>query len=113
MLEIGDGPVEAVAADVGYQDASFFGRLLGRRVGMTPAHSRRRCQIPLTTMSRNSSEVDDERVLSALAPVSTTRGESQLILGHAASRMARTVTVRRRNCNRRRAAGTCWLWRER
>src|SRR3954464_3832828 len=28
MLEIGDGPVEAVAADVGYQDASFFGRLL-------------------------------------------------------------------------------------
>src|SRR6059058_1372501 len=99
MLEIGDGPVEAVAADVGYQDASLFGR--------------RRCQIPLTTMSRNSSEADDERVLSALAPVSTTRGESQLILGHAASRMARTVTVRRRNCNRRRAAGTCWLWRER
>jgi hypothetical protein len=33
--------------------------------------------------------------------------------GHAASRMASTVTVRRRRSSRRRSAGTCWLWRER
>ena len=42
MLETGDAPVEAVAAEVGYQDASFFGRLFRRRVGMTPARYRRR-----------------------------------------------------------------------
>jgi transcriptional regulator GlxA family with amidase domain len=42
MLETGDEPVEAVAAEVGYQDTSFFGRLFRRRVGLTPAHYRRR-----------------------------------------------------------------------
>jgi transcriptional regulator GlxA family with amidase domain len=42
MLETGDAPVEAMAAEVGYQDASFFGRLFRRRVGMTPARYRRR-----------------------------------------------------------------------
>jgi transcriptional regulator GlxA family with amidase domain len=42
MLETADAPVEVVAAEVGYQDASFFGRLFRRRVGMTPAHYRRR-----------------------------------------------------------------------
>jgi transcriptional regulator GlxA family with amidase domain len=42
MLESGDAPVEAVALEVGYQDASFFGRLFRRRVGLTPAQYRRR-----------------------------------------------------------------------
>jgi transcriptional regulator GlxA family with amidase domain len=42
MLEAGDDPVEAVALEVGYQDASFFGRLFRRRVSMTPAQYRRR-----------------------------------------------------------------------
>ena len=42
VLETGDAPVEAVAAEVGYQDASFFGSLFRRRVGMTPAQYRRR-----------------------------------------------------------------------
>jgi transcriptional regulator GlxA family with amidase domain len=42
MLETGDAPVEAVAAEAGYQDASFFGRLFRRRVGLTPAQYRRR-----------------------------------------------------------------------
>lgn len=42
MLEVSDTPVEAVAAEVGYQDASFFGRLFRRRVGLTPAEYRRR-----------------------------------------------------------------------
>jgi transcriptional regulator GlxA family with amidase domain len=41
MLETGDASVEAVAAEVGYQDASFFGRLFRRQVGLTPAHYRR------------------------------------------------------------------------
>ena len=42
MLETADEPIEVVAAEVGYQDGSFFSRLFRRRVGMTPAHYRRR-----------------------------------------------------------------------
>ncbi len=42
MLEAGDDPVEAIAVEVGYQDASFFGRLFRRKVGVTPAQYRRR-----------------------------------------------------------------------
>ncbi len=42
MLEAGDEPVEAIALEVGYQDASFFGRLFHRKVGLTPAQYRRR-----------------------------------------------------------------------
>ncbi|MBA1145883.1 helix-turn-helix domain-containing protein [Ectothiorhodospiraceae bacterium WFHF3C12] len=42
MLEAGDTPVEQIAMEVGYEDASFFGRLFRRRVGLTPAQYRRR-----------------------------------------------------------------------
>jgi transcriptional regulator GlxA family with amidase domain len=37
MVESGDLPVEAVANEVGYEDASFFGRLVRRKVGLTPS----------------------------------------------------------------------------
>jgi transcriptional regulator GlxA family with amidase domain len=42
MLETTDLPVEAVAVEAGYGDASFFGRLFRRKVGVTPAQYRRR-----------------------------------------------------------------------
>nr|WP_297355361.1 helix-turn-helix domain-containing protein [uncultured Caldimonas sp.] len=42
MLEAGELPVEAIALEVGYQDASFFSRLFRRKVGLTPAQYRRR-----------------------------------------------------------------------
>ena len=42
LLETTDLPVEAVANDVGYEDASFFSRLFRRKVGLTPARYRRR-----------------------------------------------------------------------
>ena len=42
MLESTDLPVEVVAGEVGYQDASFFGRLFRRRVALTPAAYRKR-----------------------------------------------------------------------
>lgn len=42
MLEASELPVEAVAVEVGYQDASFFGRLFRRKVALTPAQYRRR-----------------------------------------------------------------------
>ncbi len=36
MLESGNEAIEAVADDVGYQDAGFFSRLFRRKVGLTP-----------------------------------------------------------------------------
>lgn len=42
MLETEDLSVEAIANEVGYEDASFFGRLFRRKVGLTPAQYRRR-----------------------------------------------------------------------
>jgi transcriptional regulator GlxA family with amidase domain len=42
MLESGDGPIDAIAAEVGYQDARFLERLFHRYVGLTPAQYRRR-----------------------------------------------------------------------
>lgn len=44
MLEVGDAPVEAIAQEVGYEDAAFFGRLFRRKVALTPAQYRRRFQ---------------------------------------------------------------------
>ena len=42
LLESGDEPVEAVAQEVGYEDAAFFGRLFRRKVGVTPTQYRKR-----------------------------------------------------------------------
>jgi transcriptional regulator GlxA family with amidase domain len=42
VLETTELPIEAVANEVGYEDASFFGRLFRRKVGLTPAQYRRR-----------------------------------------------------------------------
>lgn len=42
MLETGNLSVEAIANEVGYEDASFFGRLFRRRVGLAPGKYRLR-----------------------------------------------------------------------
>jgi transcriptional regulator GlxA family with amidase domain len=42
VLETEECSIETVAAQVGYEDASFFGRLFRRKVGLTPAQYRRR-----------------------------------------------------------------------
>ncbi|MGE3480180.1 MAG: GlxA family transcriptional regulator [Gammaproteobacteria bacterium] len=42
MLESGSLPMEAVAQEVGYEDAGFFSRLFRRKVRLTPAQYRRR-----------------------------------------------------------------------
>ena len=42
LLETTELPIDAVANEVGYEDASFFGRLFRRQVGLTPAQYRRR-----------------------------------------------------------------------
>src|SRR3954451_23732748 len=56
---------------------------------------------------------DEERktaaVLSGLAPASITCAFGRAATSrHAASRMASTVTARRRNWSLRQSAGTCW-----
>jgi transcriptional regulator GlxA family with amidase domain len=42
MLESGQQPIEAIANEVGYEDAGFFSRLFRRQVNLTPAQYRRR-----------------------------------------------------------------------
>jgi transcriptional regulator GlxA family with amidase domain len=42
MLEATENPVEAIANEVGYEDAAFFSRLFRRKVGLTPMQYRRR-----------------------------------------------------------------------
>lgn len=42
MLETSTDPIEAVAQDVGYEDASSFSRLFRRHVGLTPGQYRKR-----------------------------------------------------------------------
>lgn len=42
MLEATEAPVEAIAQEVGYEDAGFFSRLFRRHVQLTPAQYRRR-----------------------------------------------------------------------
>jgi len=55
MLEATDDPVEAIALEVGYQDASFFGRLFRRKVSLTPMQYRRR----FGAMARRLGSVQD------------------------------------------------------
>lgn len=38
----GDEPIEAIANEVGYEDAGFFSRLFRRQVKLTPAQYRKR-----------------------------------------------------------------------
>jgi transcriptional regulator GlxA family with amidase domain len=45
LLEAGDMPVQAVAAQVGYNDASSFSRLFRKGVGLSPGAYRRRFQL--------------------------------------------------------------------
>jgi len=42
MLESGQQPIEAIANEVGYEDAGYFSRLFRRNVNLTPAQYRRR-----------------------------------------------------------------------
>ncbi|MEW5757331.1 MAG: helix-turn-helix domain-containing protein [Pseudomonadota bacterium] len=42
MLEASDLPIEAIAEEVGYEDAGFFSQLFRRKVTLTPAQYRKR-----------------------------------------------------------------------
>ena len=51
MLESGEEPIEAVAHEVGYEDAAFFSRLFRRKVNLTPAQYRKRFGVLRRTLS--------------------------------------------------------------
>jgi transcriptional regulator GlxA family with amidase domain len=53
MLETTELTIEAVAGEVGYEDASFFNRLFRRKVGLSPAEYRRRFGSLHRTLNRN------------------------------------------------------------
>lgn len=42
MLEAGSLPIEAIANEVGYEDAGYFSRLFRRKVNLTPMQYRKR-----------------------------------------------------------------------
>lgn len=42
MLEASDAPIEAIANEVGYEDAGYFSRLFRREVNLSPAQYRKR-----------------------------------------------------------------------
>ncbi|CAN7688600.1 helix-turn-helix domain-containing protein [Variovorax sp. LjRoot130] len=42
LLETTEAPVEAIAGEVGYDDAAFFSRMFRRAVSLSPAQYRRR-----------------------------------------------------------------------
>lgn len=63
MLESGDEPIEAVAHEVGYEDAAFFSRLFRRKVNLTPAQYRKRFgAVRRSLTQQESARVPVERV---------------------------------------------------
>ncbi len=58
VLETMDLPIEAVANEVGYEDASFFGRLFRRKVGLTPAQYRKRFGALRKALQQGTASVD-------------------------------------------------------
>ena len=61
MLEAGSAPVEAIAADVGYEDAGFFSRLFRRAVGLSPKEYRKRFRGLREALQYSSSRVALDR----------------------------------------------------
>lgn len=61
MLETSDLPVEAVALEIGYEDASFFRRLFRRKVGLAPSDYRKRFRVIRTALRQAEGDGDAAR----------------------------------------------------
>lgn len=72
MLETTALPIDAIAGDVGYEDAGFFGRLFKREVNLTPAQYRKRFgslrQVIASTTAVAPAASDDAVRAAASAP---------------------------------------------
>lgn len=55
MLESGDQSIEAIAFEVGYEDAGYFSRLFRRNVNLTPAQYRKRFGALRRSLSQHAS----------------------------------------------------------
>lgn len=73
MLETTDLPIEAVANEVGYEDASFFGRLFRRKVGLTPAQYRKRFGALRKVLAQGSAAAERPAMPQRKAPAPVTR----------------------------------------
>lgn len=73
VLETTDLPIEAVANEVGYEDASFFGRLFRRKVGLTPAQYRKRFGALRKVLAQGSAAAERRSTLQRRAPAPVTR----------------------------------------
>jgi len=62
LLETGELPVDAIANEVGYGDASFFSRLFRRKVGLTPTQYRRRFKALRDALERGEAARQDDRI---------------------------------------------------
>jgi transcriptional regulator GlxA family with amidase domain len=67
MLEATDDPIEAIANEVGYEDAGFFARLFRRNVDLTPGQYRKRFGAVRRALEKNrrSADVAVEEALPA------------------------------------------------
>jgi transcriptional regulator GlxA family with amidase domain len=72
LLERGSAPVEAVAREVGYEDAASFRRLFRRLAGMTPGDYRRKFQLP-SLVSRAAAGAKPQRKVQPARPVARPR----------------------------------------
>jgi transcriptional regulator GlxA family with amidase domain len=61
-LETTEAPIEQVANEVGYEDASFFGRLFRRKVGLTPAQYRKRFRSLRRALSAPEADMSAGRI---------------------------------------------------
>lgn len=66
-LETTDAPIEQVANEVGYEDASFFGRLFRRKVGLTPAQYRKRFRSLRRALGETERPADGDQRIRARA----------------------------------------------
>jgi len=55
LLETTGLPLDEIASRIGYEDATFLGRLFRRKVGLTPAHYRKRFRALRTALDAGSS----------------------------------------------------------
>jgi len=77
LLETGDLPIAAIAAEVGYEDVGFFSRLFKRRVRLTPGQYRRRFAGLRRALAGQPAYLTDSRSEGVEMPVKTRRARDR------------------------------------
>jgi transcriptional regulator GlxA family with amidase domain len=77
MLEAGDASIEAIAAEVGYEDAGFFARLFRRNVSLTPGQYRKRFGDFRRALRADAAAIPRARPAPAGAPTAGPRSPAE------------------------------------